>query len=633
MKKLLFTTIAAGFLAVSASAAAVAPSKGSNDCYQIGTADELDGFAQKVNVSKEYTACAELTADIYYNGTEKILSDDLRSLARTPSRVWTPIGEDNNNPFRGSIDGKNHTIYGLYLERQWEPAFVKKAGNGAKIKNLVIADSYFATVSGGGDAGGFIGDVIATSTAVELENCGFEGIVNGVTGSSKNGGLVGSIGSQAKLTMTYCYNAGAVIGGGLDGNGKNNGGLIGYINPGKKRLSSCSATTTLTMNDCYNVGYPSVMLAGRDGVCDSPDNGENNGCVGDGCQSYEYDNGKTAGLSTEVYESKDALLTKFWNSVGLEKIQEMIGDDIAGIELETVTDEKGDPALGAKVKTTLSDGETSLVMPRTISVYAVDVERTFNAYSSESTREECKSGFSTSVLPIELPAANVSGAFFYTPVVFHEVDGVWTIGLEAVVAGTLKAHTPYIVCPTAEKMTINGGAEIVKTEGPAGTVSFDRDPVDVGSWTLVGLYSERKFTEEDDEAGRIYGFSGGEFVKVNTGKSKILRAYLLAPEGSVKPSKTARVLAKTAATDALPERISIEILGTDEYKYEKVESVDVPSVEEDADEEGTLSIQNALILRKNTDKNQWKDVKGRSMDRKPTAKGAYLNNNIPVIVK
>ena len=223
------------FFAVTASAAITpsTPNKDSNGVYQIGTTEELYGFAQLVN-RFEPSASAVLTKDIVVNtGVLKAdgnLADDTSGFTS-----WTPIG-NSSNQYTGKFDGQNHTISGLYFN---DPSadYVGLFGcvdSGGEIKNVGVIDSYFIGNS-------FVGGV-----------CGFN--IGTITGSYNTGTVSGSgdcvggvCGVNYNGTITGCYNTGTV-----SGSGDCVGGVCGG-NAG-------------TITGCYNTG----TVSGREfvgGVC------------------------------------------------------------------------------------------------------------------------------------------------------------------------------------------------------------------------------------------------------------------------------------------------------------------------------------------------------------------------------
>ena len=255
------------FFAVTASAAITpsTPNKDSNGVYQIGTTEELYGFAQLVN-RFEPSASAVLTKDIVVNtGVLKAdgnLADDTSGFTS-----WTPIG-NSSNQYTGKFDGQNHTISGLYFN---DPSadYVGLFGcvdSGGEIKNVGVIDSYFIGNS-------FVGGV-----------CGFN--IGTITGSyntgtvSGSGDIVGGVCGYNWSTITDCYNTGTVSGsasnvGGVCGRNYN-GTITGCYNTGAVSgtdgVGGVCGSNSGTITDCYNTGTVSgIEYVG--GVCGYTDNG------------------------------------------------------------------------------------------------------------------------------------------------------------------------------------------------------------------------------------------------------------------------------------------------------------------------------------------------------------------------
>ena len=125
------------------AAAAITPStpqKDTDGVYQIGTAEELYGFAQLVNSKTEPSASAVLTKDIVVN--KGVLKDD-GTLNSGTFTDWTPIG-NSSNQYTGKFDGQNHTISGLYFNdtSTSSAGLFGYLGSGGEIKNVGVIDSY-----------------------------------------------------------------------------------------------------------------------------------------------------------------------------------------------------------------------------------------------------------------------------------------------------------------------------------------------------------------------------------------------------------------------------------------------------------------------------------------------------------
>ncbi len=198
------------------------PQTDTDGVYQIGTAEELYGFAQLVN-NGNTSASAVLTADIIVNKgvlkADGTLADDTSGFTS-----WTPIG-NNSNRYTGKFDGQGHTISGLYFNDA-STNFVGLFGylySGGEIKNVGVIDSYFV---GWGQVGGVCGG----NDDGTITDCYNTGSVSG------SGGNVGGVcGLNERGAITGCYNTGTVSGDDRIGGvcGENGGPITGcYINNG-----------------------------------------------------------------------------------------------------------------------------------------------------------------------------------------------------------------------------------------------------------------------------------------------------------------------------------------------------------------------------------------------------------------
>lgn len=655
-------------------------SQDSENCYLIGTADELKEFAGIVNGTSNFAGCGKLTADIYYLGNAKLLNDERTGLREENGSVLIPAEEQSWTPlnsFAGTFDGDNHTIYGLYAKGSGNIGFVGSVTGEATIKNLRISDSYFesaGTCSAGdnkgctGSAGGFVGSHAAKSGKLTLSLCGFLGVVKG-SEDGANGGLIGALTFKSSIDLLNSYNEGNVFGG---------GGLIGYV----------LQNAEVEVDNSYNAGSftTNAIIGKRVSNGKFEVSGNNLGCFVSGVDSAAAIASCTANFSsaegvTFVGESAEEIVANYWynlyGKVADDDEGEDGGDDSTGqviemnAELKELIDSVNKNAQGLLVKIdtveinganievsvatlTLDDKVEELIMPNNLQVYGVKYERTF----SQGGSTLCDGGYnvSTIVLPFTMETDVISGGIFYRPVELKPVDGGdWAVGLERVV-GKVEAHTPYIVCPTAEKLTFKYGENIVIEQANASvakTTNFERrsaiEPetfVDGETWDLVGLYKTKKFsrecpeevTEEPCEAGRVYAFKNGSFVRIGNGSSAILRAYILAPEGA-KPERVAAFRVSNESVvkkeDSIsPDQLLVEILHTDEDKYFRAVPLEEWRKEEFRTDEETTKIKlpHVFPLRGNHGP-YWYDMKGRNMNRKPSAKGVYLNNNVPFVVR
>ena len=225
--------------------------------YQIGTAEELYWFADKVNnENKTYREKnAVLTADITVN--TGVLNENGELASNTNGFVkWTPIGNTSKCNFRGTFDGQNYTISGLYFDDK-NADYVGLIGYlysgsalNASASNVNVVDSYF-------NGKNYVGSVCGRMFDSTMSDCHNAGNVNGV---ENVGGVVGECDGETKnIPIQKCYNTGIVTGtnyvGGVCGYFKN-GTITACYNTGKVDGSEniggvCGYLESCIMNKCY----------------------------------------------------------------------------------------------------------------------------------------------------------------------------------------------------------------------------------------------------------------------------------------------------------------------------------------------------------------------------------------------
>ena len=216
-----------------------------SDPYQIGSADDLRAFAEKVNGGKtDANTRAELTDDIDLN-----------------NQSWYPIGTSSSNPYEGTFNGDGHTISGLYIDSDDndQGLFGYVSGSG-KIENLSVSGS--VSVSGSDHVGGVVGLNLGT-----VINCAFSGSVSGT------GDYVGGVvGDNDGGRVENCYNTGEVSGNSYVG------GVVGY-NIGGGRVTNS-----------YNTGAVSGLVSGTGSYVGGVV-GHNSGSIVENC----YNTGEVSG--------------------------------------------------------------------------------------------------------------------------------------------------------------------------------------------------------------------------------------------------------------------------------------------------------------------------------------------------
>ena len=242
--------------------------------YQIGTAEELYWFADKVNnENRTYkSASAVLTNDITVNtNLLNSLEFDAEGNVTNGDNLtsWIPIGgydvyNSRNYAYIGNFDGQNHTISGLYFNDS-NANYVGLFGySSGSISNVGIVDSNINGYN-------YVGSVCGSNRGT-IENCYNTGSVRSTNYYA--GGVCGFNGYGG--TIKNCYNTGVVIGenrvGGVCGDNyegtiKNcyNTGTVSGSNEGIGGVCGYSSYNSAIEN-CYNIGTVS-SLYGDGGVC------------------------------------------------------------------------------------------------------------------------------------------------------------------------------------------------------------------------------------------------------------------------------------------------------------------------------------------------------------------------------
>ncbi len=245
--------------------------------YEIGTADELLWFADRVSDGGRASICAVLTADITVNPGTFDVNGTYTPFSSETATTWTPIGISENYPYSGTFDGQNHTISGIYYDSTTAD-YIGLFGytSGATIKNVALTNSYIrgndyvggivgydaynmtitncynaATVRGtGSDVGGVIGYLRGT-----IEKCGNSGVISCDTIC---GGVIGYGGT----TIDNCYNtasvqaesyAGGVIGATFRTSVVRNCHNVGSTTYGIVAKTNADLTYSPTITNCYTL--------------------------------------------------------------------------------------------------------------------------------------------------------------------------------------------------------------------------------------------------------------------------------------------------------------------------------------------------------------------------------------------
>ena len=310
------------------------PAQAEDGYYEIATAGQLKWFADEVNSGKPELN-ARLTADIDLSGV---------CSAAAP---WTPIGDQaNNQDYRGTFDGQNHKITGLYLENKGSLANVSSyytalfgLCDGAAIKNVsVYGEAKAITRYVAGIVGRACG--ISTKRTCTIENChndvtltgeptndqiyGHAGVVASaqdavIRGCSNNADITGyegytggivAVTSYGTTTIENCWNTGAILLRGWQHQFRGVGGIVG------------NASAAVNITNCYNAGAISFYyktqkiqqaaggIVGLAGESSHASTITLTNCYATGTVSGQFDNEARMGaLVGEVADNEKATLT------------------------------------------------------------------------------------------------------------------------------------------------------------------------------------------------------------------------------------------------------------------------------------------------------------------------------------
>ena len=206
--------------------------KESQETFVIRTAAELAGWSLLSQTKDFEGKTIYLGADIVFNtGNAEEWG------TAPPEHAFEPILN-----FKGTFDGLNHTISGLYVSGGNQRAFIRQLHAGGTVKNLAIVNSYF---SGGEVIASVVGYLLPSETqGPSLINIYSDAKVVG-SGNSV-GGIAGSMAGSDKQTATFER---CVFNGSVDGGAKYCGGIIGNGNSIPTAFIDCANYGTISAKD------------------------------------------------------------------------------------------------------------------------------------------------------------------------------------------------------------------------------------------------------------------------------------------------------------------------------------------------------------------------------------------------
>ena len=308
------------------------------------------------------------------------------------------------------------------------------------------------------------------------------------------------------------------------------------------------------------------------------------------------------------------------------------------------------------------DGTDAVAIDEDIAVDTVKFNRNF-------TVDLEKGGFSTLMLPFSVSTEDVGGlggVYMFAYVADCDGDKKNDVCISKVWEDsdtkhqTLKAYTPYMVRMKESTLKINKNVTLAKTSG--GAVYDQRmqtEKAREGSWQMRGVFGYKKWACNDDELGKVWGYTGeprdgqkiGKYMKFGKGVwINPFRAYLFDPNGEQlkctdesntdgsKPQPIAvSPYAKAYTADFLPASAksaanataSSEMASLDEFGGMEVVLIDDESDKSIAGGKGTTAVgRKSSAATKPSMQPRTKqtyDLKGRRVGNSKKAKGAYYN--------
>ena len=277
----------------------------------------------------------------------------------------------------------------------------------------------------------------------------------------------------------------------------------------------------------------------------------------------------------------------------------------------------------------LYDGKDTVNIEEDIEVSDVEFIRNFAVTANDSGK------YSTIVFPFDFNASSVSGLDDILEFSqMTEENGKLQVEMNRVwcradvdpdrdcssYEGNLKANTPYMLKMTDETLFFNGSDYTIKKTEPAVATS--------GNWQFIGTYAYKKWEKGDADLGNVYGFAAtasngaeiGQFVKAGSGAFiRPLRAYLKysAPNGEPRPAPAGHVSVWRDRSNELPEEIEVVVV-------EGKGRASIGSGESGSEKKTTVIGRINTRTGEFTPVTRTYDLKGRSLNAKPKAKGVYV---------
>ena len=277
----------------------------------------------------------------------------------------------------------------------------------------------------------------------------------------------------------------------------------------------------------------------------------------------------------------------------------------------------------------LYNGKDTVNIEEDIDVADVEFIRNFAVTANDSGK------YSTIVFPFDFNAASVGGLddiLEFSQMVEEngklqvQMNRVWCRAGEpdrdcsSYVGNLVKANTPYMLKMTDTTLFFNRSLYTIKKTEPAVATS--------GDWQFIGTYAYKKWEKGDTDLGSVYGFAAtasngveiGQFVKAGSGAFiRPMRAYLKysTSNGEPRPAPAGHVSVWRDRSNELPEEIEVVVV-------EGKDRASIGSGESGSEKKTTVIGRINTRTGEFTPVTRTYDLKGRSLNAKPKAKGVYV---------
>lgn len=248
----------------------------------------------------------------------------------------------------------------------------------------------------------------------------------------------------------------------------------------------------------------------------------------------------------------------------------------------------------------------------------------------------------TIVLPFPTTGLNVTGGNFYqfACVDYDETKGQWVASMTSVAANNLQRNTPYIVVPTAPKLTFDlngtqpwaytGDATVIcdcwAFVGTYKTVYWTDINVDEENWEVVAEDPEFEYVETGD----YYGFAANNGTEADGSRSVSAGEFV----------KVSGTIYKNESAFIYPMRAYLQYVGddanNDTKKYTRQSGNNRPTSIAVVLRDANGEVTNVGAVSKETGEitfEGWFTIDGIKLPAEPTESGVYIHNGKKVVVK